>query len=112
MEVQIVHNVFHSKRKCNFEGDLDKYSRKRKRNILFDQICLTKNRTDEPRRANINREESKIRWRNAYRNRDNDQFCEKFYINRETFDFILSTIYPYVVNAPTDIIPTSIESEK
>ena len=74
------------------------------------QIYFTKNTRNEPRKANVTREETKIWWRNVYRNWDNEQFCEKFRTNRETFNFILSIIYPYIVKRP--IVPDPIEPEK
>ena len=53
------------------------------------QIYFTKNTGNEHQKANVNREDGKTWWSNVCRNWDNEQFCEKFRINRQTFNFIL-----------------------
>ena len=60
----------------------------------------------------VNREQEKVWWKNAYQNWEDDQFKERFRINRETFNFILQTIEPYITKTPTNIVPDPIEPEK
>ena len=66
----------------------------------------------QPRGPVVNREQGKVWWRNAYQNWEDDQFKERFRINRETFNFILQTIEPYITKTPTNIVPDPIEPEK
>ena len=66
----------------------------------------------QPRGPVVNREQGKVWWRNAYQNWEDDQFKERFRINRETFNFILQTIEPYITKTPTNIVLDPIEPEK
>ena len=63
------------------------------------------------RGPNRNRELKKIQWDDLYRrrNRDEEEFIEKFRIKRETFDLLLDSLYDDLLLTPTNFLrnPTS-----
>ena len=109
------------KRKQTFEGELDEYYERARRrfkandsveeefeylgNLLesVEQIIHSNRGFVGPRRPNRNREVEKLWWHNAYQNWDDEQFKEKFRINKETFDFVLNIIRQFIEKTPTNL---------
>ena len=118
------------KRKQTFEGELDEYYERARRrfkandsveeefeylgNLLesVEQIIHSNRGFVGPRRPNRNREVEKLWWHNAYQNWDDEQFKEKFRINKETFDFVLNIIRQFIEKTPTNLVPNPIEPDR
>lgn len=45
-----------------------------------------------------------------YRNWNDEQFKEKFRINKETFEYILNIIRPFIGKTPTNLVSNLIET--
>ena len=63
-------------------------------------------------RPNVDRGQGKVWWRNIKVNWSEKQSSEEFRICRETFNFILSIIQPFIIKVPTNLVPIPIDSEE
>ena len=77
-----------------------------------EEIIVNKNMGDVPRKVRIDRTEGKIWWRNVYRNWEDEQLKEKFRINRDTFEYVLNIIKPFIEKTPTNLVPNPIEADR
>ena len=64
------------------------------------------------RGPNVNRNVSKLWWRNVYFNWDNEQFKSKFRLTKDNFNIILNRIEASIVKTPTNLVPEPIEPNK
>ena len=61
------------------------------------------------RKANINRVQPKESWSNWYLNWDDSEFKSRVRVHRDTFEFILGKISPFIAMTPTNFVPIPIE---
>ena len=74
------------------------------------EIFYNNNRGQRDHEQQVDRLEGKIQWKNLYRNWNDEQFKEKFRINKETFEYILNIIRPFIGKTPTNLVPNLIET--
>ena len=61
------------------------------------------------RKANINRVQPKESWSNGYLNWDDSKFESRVRVHRDTFEFILGEISPFIAKKRTNFVPIPIE---
>ena len=64
------------------------------------------------RKANINRVQPKESWSNGYLNWDDSKFESRVRVHRDTFEFILGKISPFIAMTPTNFVPIPIEAHR
>ena len=74
------------------------------------EIFYNNNRGQRDHEQQVDRLEGKIQWKNVYRNWNDEQFKEKFRINKETFEYILNIIRPFIGKTPTNLVSNLIET--
>ena len=65
-----------------------------------------------PRNPNIDRSTLKEFWTDGYATLDEERFKSRVRVTRETFDFILTEISPFIYKVPTNWIPNPIEPHR
>ena len=66
----------------------------------------------QPRAPNKPRNDQKSFWTSDYRSWTDDEFKERLRINKETFEFILERIQPFIYKQPMRMVPNPIETHR
>ena len=80
--------------------------------VSSNEAILLARQERKAKAPNVDREQEKVWWRNVTRNWSNKQFSVVFRICRETFQFILNIIQPFIIKVPTNLVPNPIDPEK
>ena len=77
--------------------------------VLQAASVIGSRRRGAARKANINRVQPKESWSNWYLNWDDSEFKSRVRVHRDTFEFILGKISPFIAMTPTNFVPIPIE---
>ena len=80
--------------------------------ISYAAVLASTSNRGGPRRPAIDRVQQKEMWSAGYVNWDESRFKARVRVNRETFNYILGEISPYIAKTPTNFRPNPIEPHR